>query len=53
MFLAPTTRFSIHSVDGENSTSSDKKSRVGFSTVTHYSINTIAEVPEKYFEEER
>ncbi|CAF2982600.1 unnamed protein product [Rotaria socialis] len=50
-----TNRFSVESVDNANSTivENDKKLHVGFSKTTHYSINTIAELPEKSLDEER
>ncbi|CAF5179918.1 unnamed protein product [Rotaria magnacalcarata] len=49
-----TNRFSVESVDNINNTiENDKKLHVGFSKTAHYSINTIAELPEKSLDEER
>ncbi|CAF0765321.1 unnamed protein product, partial [Rotaria sordida] len=49
-----TNRFSVQSVDNNNNTSgNDKKLRVNFDKVTHHSINTITELPEKTLDEER
>ncbi|CAF3335639.1 unnamed protein product, partial [Rotaria sp. Silwood2] len=52
--LVSTNRFSVHSVDSNNSTfGNNKKLHVGFGKVTQYSINTITELPEKTLDEER
>jgi hypothetical protein len=47
-------RFRVESVDNNNSNfSNDKKSRVGFSKLIQYSINTITELPERALDDER
>jgi hypothetical protein len=53
-FAVRKTRFSVEHVDNNNSTyGNDKKARVGFVKLTQYSINTINELPERSFDEER
>jgi hypothetical protein len=47
-----TNRFTIESVD-TGAYGNDKKSRISFSKLTQYSINTINELPERSLDDER
>jgi hypothetical protein len=52
--LESTNRFSVESVENNNSTyGNEKNSRVGFLKFTQYSINTINELPERLLDGER
>lgn len=52
--LVSSNRFNVESVDNYNNTySNEKKPRVNFNTLPQYSINTISELPEKVFDDER
>jgi hypothetical protein len=52
--IIPTNRFSIESVDNNNSAyGNDKKPRITFAKLTQYTINTINELPERSLDDER